>query len=125
VALAFRLCPGEFVAFFAVNGLLGFTGFLFHLARVGEALGALVVFTRGTSVAFSFIGLRPLIGFFLPVFIVPLILTGCRRWLALPARLRFAGAAAAAWSGRLTWLAYLSMTEPRPNPEGQGQVPRA
>jgi len=98
VALAFSLCPGKFLAFFAVNRLLGFAGFLFNLTRLGEALRALVVFTGSSPVAFSFIGLGPL-GRAVPVpeliaFLTLawlLVVADLMRGLVLPARLRLLG----------------------------------
>ena len=98
VALAFRLCPGEFLAFFSVDRLLGFAGFLFDLTRPGEAPGAPVVFTGRSPVAFSFIGLGPL-GRAVPVPELVAFLTLARllavadlmRGLVLPTRLRLLG----------------------------------
>lgn len=95
---------GEVIAFFTVNGLLGFAGLLFY-SRAGEALGALVI-SRSTSATFSFIGWGPLIG----ILLVPRVdhpLTGRRRWLALPDRVRLLGPrrllGAVVWHGWLTF----------------------
>jgi hypothetical protein len=55
VAFACRLGISQLLGFIAVGRFLRFTSFLFNLARIGETLCPLVVFTRCGFVALSLI----------------------------------------------------------------------